>query len=297
MQIARIERLRGTRRIAFGNWAYTITGITIERNADREQGDSVDITYEVPEELALSTQPELGGGCDLMAGVALSKAVITPGTGGMASVKLSYTKPKDEEGSDDGSGSGSDEGSGSSSGSDEGSEEGSEEPLKKFKSVLDVTVTDEPILTHPRCANITDDQLEYLKALIDGARLWEMVPQVKSNGQPLLDKDGQPVRKQLAKLIQGNDILVKLIRQGVTSYKCMQATYTATWESKSDMVDMTEVGQISDPKGAPQLPGRDWLLVAAHASLNDDERTYTIEKTWMLSGQGGWSNNIYDYTA
>ena len=104
MQIARIERLCGTRRIAFGNWAYTITGITIERNADREQGDSVDITYEVPEELALSTQPELGGGCDLMAGVALSKAVITPGTGGMASVKLSYTKPKDE---DEGSGSGS----------------------------------------------------------------------------------------------------------------------------------------------------------------------------------------------
>ncbi|MDO5450489.1 MAG: hypothetical protein Q4F30_06340 [Akkermansia sp.] len=293
MQKATIGIFRGIRRIAFGHWSHTVTGLTIER--DRDAGDTVEITYEVPEEKALSTQPELGSGCDLLDTVTLAKTNITPGTGGMAAVKLTYTTPDEAEEDDEDSGS---DGSGDSgSGSGSGSSGEDEEKLKKFKSTLDVSVVDEPILTHPKCSGIPDDQLEYLKALIDGARMWEFVPQVKKNGEPLLDKDGQPVRKQLAKLIKGNDTLVRLIRQGVTSYKSMVATYTCSYESGNGKVDPQDVVKIDSPKGAPVLPNRNWMLVNQHASLNDDEKTYTIEKTWMLSGEGGWSNNIYDYTA
>ena len=38
------------------------------------------------------------------------------------------------------------------------------------------------------------------------------------------------------------------------------------------------------------------MLICANASLNDDEKTYTIERAWLLSGQGGWNSNLYDYT-
>ena len=269
-----------------------MTGITIERNRDVNTGNVVEITYEVPEENALSSQPAMGSRTDLLSGVVLIKTTTTPGTAGIASVKLTYGKPEstdDEDEEED-----SKDGSRSESGEDE-DEEGSEQ-LKGFKSTLDVTVVDEPILTHPKCAGIAGDQLEYLKALIDGARMWELVPQVKTTGEPILDKDGQVVKKKLGKLIKGNTGLVKLLQQGVTSYKCMMATYTYSYQSTSGKVNPEDVGKIDTPHGAPQLKGRDWMLICENASLNDDEKTYTIERTWLLSGQGGWNSNLYDYT-
>ena len=291
METARIWRGEGIRRICYGNYQHTVTGITIERNRDAATGNVVEITYEVPEEDALGTQPEMGTRTDLLGGVVLVKTTTTPGTAGIASVKLTYGKPEPTDDEDEEE---SEDDSRSESGEDE-EEEGSEQ-LKGFKSTLDVTVVDEPILTHPKCAGIAGDQLEYLKALIDGARMWELVPQVKTTGEPILDKDGQVVRKKLGKLIKGNTGLVKLIQQGVTSYKSMMATYTYSYQSRSGKVDPENVGKIDKPKGAPALKGRDWMLICQNVSLNDDEKTYTIECTWLLSGQGGWNSNLYDYT-
>lgn len=292
METARIWRGDGIRRICYGNYQHTVTGITIERNRDVNTGNVVEITYEVPEENALSSQPAMGSRTDLLAGVVLIKTTTTPGTAGIASVKLTYGKPEPTDNEDEEEDS--KDGSRSESGEDE-EEEGSEQ-LKGFKSTLDVTVVDEPILTHPKCAGIAGDQLEYLKALIDGARMWELVPQVKTTGEPILDKDGQVVKKKLGKLIKGNTGLVKLLQQGVTSYKCMMATYTYSYQSKSGKVNPEDVGKIDTPHGAPALKGRDWMLICENASLNDDEKTYTIERTWLLSGQGGWNSNLYDYT-
>lgn len=278
----------------FGHTGYTITALTIELSRDRETGDTVELTYDIPEGDALRSVPEMDSGIDVLSSVALSKAVITPGVAGVASVKLTYTKPKVEE-EEEGSGggeNGSEEGEGS--GEDGEGEEGSS-PARtvSFTTSFDVTVVDQPILTHPKMASISGGQLEYLKAFMDGARLWELVPEVDNAGKPKLDSDGLPVMKQLGKLLNTGSKAFDLINKGVTAYKDIMATYTVRQTSRTDKSDISSVGTINDPPKAPKFPNRSWLQVSSNCSMNDDGKTYTIENTWLLSGLGGWDKDLY----
>lgn len=278
----------------FGHTGYTITALTIELSRDRETGDTVELTYEIPEGEALRSVPEMDSGIDVLSSVALSKAVITPGVAGVASVKLTYTKPKVEEEEEDSEGgeNGSEEGEGS--GEDGEGEEGSS-PARtvSFTTSFDVTVVDQPILTHPKMASISGGQLEYLKAFMDGARLWELVPEVDNAGKPKLDSDGLPVMKQLGKLLNTGSKAFDLINKGVTAYKDIMATYTVRQTSRTDKSDISSVGTINDPPKAPKFPNRTWLQVSSNCSMNDDGKTYTIENTWLLSGLGGWDKDLY----
>ena len=278
----------------FGHTGYTITALTIELSRDRETGDTVELTYEIPEGDALRSVPEMDSGIDVLSSVALSKAVITPGVAGVASVKLTYTKPKVEEEEEDSEGgeNGSEEGEGS--GEDGEGEEGSS-PARtvSFTTSFDVTVVDQPILTHPKMASISSGQLEYLKAFMDGARLWELVPEVDNAGKPKLDSDGLPVMKQLGKLLNTGSKAFDLINKGVTAYKDIMATYTVRQTSRTDKSDISSVGTINDPPKAPKFPNRSWLQVSSNCSMNDDGKTYTIENTWLLSGLGGWDKDLY----
>lgn len=279
----------------FGHTGYTITALTIELSRDRETGDTVELTYEIPEGEALRSVPEMDSGIDVLSSVALSKAVITPGVAGVASVKLTYTKPKVEDEEEEGSGggeNGSEEGEGS--GEDGEGEEGSS-PARtvSFTTSFDVTVVDQPILTHPKMASISGGQLEYLKAFMDGARLWELVPEVDNAGKPKLDSDGLPVMKQLGKLLNTGSKAFDLINKGVTAYKDIMATYTVRQTSRTDKSDISSVGTINDPPKAPKFPNRSWLQVSSNCSMNDDGKTYTIENTWLLSGLGGWDKDLY----
>ena len=285
----------GDRMVWFGNTGYTITGLTIELSRDRETGDTVELTYEVPEDVAMSSIPEMDSSIDVLSSVALSKAVVTPGVAGMASVKLTYSKPvvEEEEEDDDDNTGGSDDGL---SGSDE--EDNEEEGSwtlggNKFTTSFDVTVVDQPILTHPKMASISGGQLEYLKAFMDGARLWELVPEVDGSGKPKLDSDGLPVMKQLGKLLKTGSKAFDLINKGVTAYKDIMATYTVRMTSRTDKSDISSVGKINNPPKAPKFPNRTWLQVSSNCSMNDDGKTYTIENTWLLSGLGGWDKDLY----
>ena len=276
----------------FGHTGYTITALTIELSRDRETGDTVELTYEIPEGDALRSVPEMDSGIDVLSSVALSKAVITPGVAGVASVKLTYTKPKVEEEEEDSEGgeNGSEEGEGSG---EEGEEGSSPARTVSFTTSFDVTVVDQPILTHPKMASISGGQLEYLKAFMDGARLWELVPEVDNAGKPKLDSDGLPVMKQLGKLLNTGSKAFDLINKGVTAYKDIMATYTVRQTSRTDKSDISSVGTINDPPKAPKFPNRSWLQVSSNCSMNDDGKTYTIENTWLLSGLGGWDKDLY----
>ncbi len=278
----------------FGHTGYTITALTIELSRDRETGDTVELTYEIPEGDALRSVPEMDSGIDVLSSVALSKAVITPGVAGVASVKLTYTKPKVEEEEEDSEGGENDSEEGEGSGEDGEGEEGSS-PARtvSFTTSFDVTVVDQPILTHPKMASISGGQLEYLKAFMDGARLWELVPEVDNAGKPKLDSDGLPVMKQLGKLLNTGSKAFDLINKGVTAYKDIMATYTVRQTSRTDKSDISSVGTINDPPKAPKFPNRSWLQVSSNCSMNDDGKTYTIENTWLLSGLGGWDKDLY----
>ena len=278
----------------FGNTGYTITALTIELSRDRETGDTVELTYEVPEDVAMSSVPEMDSGIDVLSSVALSKAVITPGVAGVASVKLTYTKPKveDEEEDDDNTDDPEDE---DNPGGDDdgGDDDDSSNRAVSFTTSFDVTVVDQPILTHPKMAGISGGQLEYLKAFMDGARLWELVPEVDNAGKPKLDSDGLPVMKQLGKLLNTGNKAFDLINKGVTAYKDIMATYTVRQTSRTDKSNIDSVGTINDPPKAPMFPNRTWLQVSSNCSMNDDGKTYTIENTWLLSGLGGWDEDLY----
>lgn len=278
----------------FGHTGYTITALTIELSRDRETGDTVELTYEIPEGDALRSVPEMDSGIDVLSSVALSKAVITPGVAGVASVKLTYTKPKVEEEEEDSEGGENDSEEGEGSVEDGEGEEGSS-PARtvSFTTSFDVTVVDQPILTHPKMASISGGQLEYLKAFMDGARLWELVPEVDNAGKPKLDSDGLPVMKQLGKLLNTSSKAFDLINKGVTAYKDIMATYTVRQTSRTDKSDISSVGTINDPPKAPKFPNRSWLQVSSNCSMNDDGKTYTIENTWLLSGLGGWDKDLY----
>lgn len=276
----------------FGHTGYTITALTIELSRDRETGDTVELTYEIPEGDALRSVPEMDSGIDVLSSVALSKAVITPGVAGVASVKLTYTKPKVEEEEEDSEGGENDSEEGEGSGED-GEEGSSPARTVSFTTSFDVTVVDQPILTHPKMASISGGQLEYLKAFMDGARLWELVPEVDNSGKPKLDSDGLPVMKQLGKLLNTGSKAFDLINRGVTAYKDIMATYTVRQTSRTDKSDISSVGTINDPPKAPKFPNRSWLQVSSNCSMNDDGKTYTIENTWLLSGLGGWDKDLY----
>ena len=199
---------------------------------------------------------------------------------------------EEEEEDSEGGENGSEEGEGS--GEDGEGEEGSS-PARtvSFTTSFDVTVVDQPILTHPKMASISGGQLEYLKAFMDGARLWELVPEVDNAGKPKLDSDGLPVMKQLGKLLNTGSKAFDLINKGVTAYKDIMATYTVRQTSRTDKSDISSVGTINDPPKAPKFPNRSWLQVSSNCSMNDDGKTYTIENTWLLSGLGGWDKDLY----
>lgn len=278
----------------FGNTGYTITALTIELSRDRETGDTVELTYEVPEDVAMSSVPEMDSGIDVLSSVALSKAVITPGVAGVASVKLTYTKPKVEEEEEEDDNTDNPEDEDNPGGDDNGGDDDdSSNRAVSFTTSFDVTVVDQPILTHPKMAGISGGQLEYLKAFMDGARLWELVPEVDNAGKPKLDSDGLPVMKQLGKLLNTGNKAFDLINKGVTAYKDIMATYTVRQTSRTDKSNIDSVGTINDPPKAPKFPNRTWLQVSSNCSMNDDGKTYTIENTWLLSGLGGWDEDLY----
>lgn len=285
----------GDRMVWFGNTGYIITALTIELSRDRDTGDTVELTYEIPEDLAISSVPEMDSGIDVLSSVTLSKAVITPGVAGMASVKLTYSKPVVEEEEENDDDKDDEDGSGEEDSDDGGNDEEGSWTLggNKFTTSFDVTVVDQPILTHPKMASISGGQLEYLKAFMDGARLWELVPEVDSSGKPKLDSDGLPVMKQLGKLLKTGSKAFDLINKGVTSYKDIMATYTVRQTSRSDKSSIDSVGTINNPPKAPKFKDRTWLQVSSNCSMNDDGKTYTIENTWLLSGLGGWDTDLY----
>lgn len=283
----------GERQLSFGDCSFVITSMEIERDA--KNGDTVVISYDVQGELSETELPTLGGTTNLLSGVTLSKVNATTADGGITTIKLTFTTPEDDEEDEDDeddsnlSADDPDDGSGNDSSATEGATSGK----YSYKCSLDVTLSDEPLLTHPKLGNVSGAQLEYVKAFMDGARAWEKVPVLDSDGKPQTDKKGRVKTKTLGSLLSGGGKLVELAKKGVTSYKAPMATFSESYVSKSGSCDTSGVGQVGTPGGAPKFKGRNWLLVSRNSTLNEDGKTHTISSVWMLSGAGGWDEDLY----
>lgn len=267
--------------ISHGNCDYVVTGKEYVYNRNQDTGNTLSITYEVPEEQSQRGLPALGGGTALMRGVVLDRISVTPSTAGMAVVRLEYAKAatdEDEEDEDDDDDDDDDEG-------------------KIVEQTLEGSVSDEPLLSHPKCTGISDAQFEYLKAVQDGARLWEKVTELNEDGSPKLDKNGSPVKKTLKQLIKdlgdNGKVVYGFIKKGIQSYRSPGATWREKRLAKSGEVSIDGLGKIGSPSGAPTPAGRNWLMIGKTLSKNSDGKTWSIETVYELSGPNGWDKTLY----
>ncbi len=273
----------------FGNTGKVETGIEYTYNHDKDTGNALTITYEIPEGQARGSLPALGSRTSQMSGVILTKASITPGTAGISTVKLEYSKPKKDDGEEE------------EDGGDDSNENEDEEEEEIEEWALEGSVNDEPLLAHPKAqAQMTDDQREYLKAVIDGTRLWEKVAALEKDGSPKLDKDGQQVMMPLKKLLKDSlsangKAILKMILSGIHSYRSPAATFREIRTTRSSQVSLSGLGKIGSPKGAPNTGNRNWLLVGCNFSrTSQDKRSkWRVEYIYELSAEGGWNKDLY----
>lgn len=274
----------------YGNIAKVETEREYVFNYDSKTGNSLAVTYEVPEEKALASLPVMGSGTSLMSGVILRKATVKPGEGGIASIKLEYGKPDDEEVEEDDTGD-------TDPGDSEFPEDDEEDVVEQS---LDGSVNDEPLLSHPKAqSGINDAQREYLKAVQDGTRLWELVNELNEDGSPKKDKDGQPVMKPLKQLLKnlsdnGKEVL-KMLLQGIHSYRSPGATFREARMVRSSAVNLSGLGKIATPADAPTPSGRNWLLVGKSFSRTSSgkKNRWRVETIYELSGASGWNKKLY----
>ena len=272
--------------IKLGNCTYALTAKEIVINRNEETGNTLSLTYETPEEQALATLPAIGSKTSLLKGVILDKASISHGEAGIATVKLDYVKDVVDEDDED---------------------SGSDEEGTIVEQTLDGSVTDEPILTHSLCKKLNAAAVIYLKAIQDGTPMWEEVPELNSDGSPIMDGD-KPKKKSLNELTAKHTtkagIVLDLVKKGVQSYRSPSATWTERRVVKGQLsgsgigtplkpsIDVSGVGKISKPTDAPTPKGRNWLLVGKNLSSNGDG-TWTQTSVWEMSGPDGWDESLY----
>lgn len=277
---------------SYGNISKVETERELVFNYDSKTGNSVTITYEVPEDKAIASLPGLGSRTSLMPGVILKKATVKPGEGGIASVRLEYGKPEEAEEEEE-----EEEESG---GGDSGDDNDDENEADIIEQSLEGAVNDEPLLSHPKTQNgITDAHREYLKAVQDGVRMWELVTELNEDGSPKLDKDKQPIMRPLKKLLKGlsgnGQAVLKMIRNGIHSYRNPGATYREVRIVSSSQVNLNGLGAIASPSGAPTPKDRNWLMVGKSFSRSsgDKKRKWRVETIYELSAPGGWNKQLY----
>ncbi len=271
---------------AYGNISKVETERELVFNYDPKTGNSVTITYEVPEDKAIASIPAMGSRTTLMSGVILKKATVKPGEGGIASIRLEYSKPDEEEEEEESD--------------NENEDEEKEEAGEIIEQSLEGSVNDEPLLSHPKSqSGINDAHREYLKAVQDGVRMWELVTELNEDGSPKLDKDKQPVQRPLKKLLKGlsanGQAVLKMIRNGIHSYRNPGATYRIVRIVNSKDVNLDGLGKIGSPEGAPTPKDRNWLMVGKSfsRSSSDKKRKWRVESIYELSAPGGWNKQLY----
>ena len=143
---------------------------------------------------------------------------------------------------------------------------------------LDITLSEEPLETHPRYADLAADEVQVAVSL---AR------------NPSMDENNQPVQPDTSEWPELQLELYDFVRTGFESYRDGKVTWTRNWVSDERPSNLNEVGDIYEPRGNPPAvaAGRNWLFVG----LRSLERGGVFENSEVgeLSGRGGWNEVIY----
>lgn len=147
---------------------------------------------------------------------------------------------------------------------------------------LQVQTVQEPILTHPKWAGLSDDKLTALKMLMDGYKKTEK----------FVRDDGSSVRIYDELHGSGLGARIKLILQGVSAYNSPHIVLTVRYKG-TVVPSIATVGSIvADVPGGFKTPaGRNWYFHGPSWSMRGAE--LWITEVYELSGPGGWSDFIY----
>jgi len=156
----------------------------------------------------------------------------------------------------------------------EDSEDG---PVPEF--TLSLSTSEEPVQTHPRYDELSDQDI------VEATELARNPPR-SENGKEVeeVDTGDWPALK-----IE----LYEDIQSGLESYREPRVTWTKRWVSDSLPNDLNRIGEIDTPEGSPPpvAGDRDWM----NTGLTSRERggVYENELSWELSGRGGWNERYY----
>lgn len=142
---------------------------------------------------------------------------------------------------------------------------------------LDVTLVEEPLLTHEAYKDLDDDERRALKALLQGHKKDEKGGSLES----------------LVKSDEGKEAMGK-IQKGVTSFLAPSIIWRETEHAK-DLNNFKDIGKIDTPSGDTPSLGqeRDWLFMGVNARQSEDGKSWEIERVWQASSPGGWDNDLY----
>ena len=142
------------------------------------------------------------------------------------------------------------------------------------------TVQAEPLLGHPKYANITRAQAWLLQQVAAGTHPDAIV---EYNGKKYIMREAcEQLRDSAAKVL---DFYLK----GITQYYEVYGDITVRGTGGEFP---GEVGKIATPPGAVQAPSdRNWLCTGKGKTKQGKEVVYTAQ--YRLSGPGGWNTELY----
>lgn len=149
---------------------------------------------------------------------------------------------------------------------------------------VQVTVTEEPLLTHPNYNFLTGDYLTALKMLMDGYKESDVMTDSRT-GEPIT------LKQLLSEVDTGDDKLVERVKKGQTHYMAPAVQVTCRYRANSmpQLATSLKVGQ--PPAGIPTPTGHNWLALVPGVDVQNGE--IWVSETYLLSAPGGWDETIY----
>lgn len=153
-------------------------------------------------------------------------------------------------------------------------------PGKVERYSMDLSSTEEPLLTNEMFKDLPDDEAEALQELLQSARSKDDF--TKASGAV---SSGQGVKA------------IEKIRKGREAYLNPGMVWVERFTTKtlSDLDISSILTTTNSPPGPCPSAGsqRNWLYLGGTANPNDDGETWEVEKRWQLSEKGKWDSDLY----
>ena len=150
---------------------------------------------------------------------------------------------------------------------------------------VSVENVEEPLLTNPICANLTEDQMCAVNMFCSGSTMGEIV----------YGTSGAPVGTVGSLITTLPADVKKLVLAGVTSYYSPKATITIKYKSsKAALVVGSDGATISDSvPGVKNLSSNRNFLFMGSGVEQASDGSVTVSETYLQSGPGGWNQTLY----